>query len=312
MATMSTHRLTSEKPLRRTSATKGVGAAPHVTNPFLEPTDANLDLSFLGTDDDYLVYAVEHYERMRMLREGVVFDYLHRRERSEILWSQLVAAAAENFCPHEWMLPPDELKTPGLINGFVDYHPITDTSPEIYDREKRERMNANGQRPWLIMTTLNSGRHSSASFLHWVEDRLVPSILKSAREMAALHFRQTEVVVAPISRAKGTIKNRIRPPSPRTEPACEELTIKRLRRKLQALACHRIRHSAKPGESMTRTLARYRDALPPGVSDPVTLDGFIRRVDLVSEKARGEWARRLGDSRRLRAALESGRIHLVT
>lgn len=279
-------------------------------NPFLEPTPENCDLSFLTVDDDHLVYAVEHYDHTRRLRESYVLELTNRRDRPEIERLALVEEASAHFRPEPWMLPVEHLKNPGVINGIVDYFPINETTPEIYDQERRAIMNANGQRPWLIMTTLNSGRHTAASFMHWVEARLVPSILKSAREMAELHFREGEPA-AGAHRARAVCKSRIRPALVRTEPAADPLSPKRLRQRLHALACHRIRHSALPGESMTRSLARYREALPESVHDPVNLDGFIRRVDTIAEASRTEWLARLGDARRLRAALDSGRLHLV-
>lgn len=294
------------------SEAKGGARIPE--NPFLQPTPENLDLSFLSVDDAFLVYAVDHYENRRRLREGIVFDHLNRREGSGRSWEELVAAASARFVPEPWMLPISELKTPGVINGIFDYFPISETTPEIYDPERRMIMSANKQRPWVILTTMNGSRHTSESFMHWVNTRMIPDIVKSAREMALHHFREAgsrEHKACMRAGATRVAKGRIRAPSPHSAKAGVALSEKRLRARLHALACYMIRQSAAEGETMTRSLERYREALPAGVRDSVNLDLFIRRVDAVAGSSREEWIARLGDARRLHAALESGRIHIA-
>ncbi len=304
--------LRRKKPARAPSGTPRSGGKPQ--NPFVEPTPENCDLSFLTVDDAFLVYAVEHYENRRRLRESVVFDYLNRRGGDVANWDELVAAASAPFRPEPWMLPVSELKNPGVIKGIFDYFPISETTPEIYDAEKRRIMSANRQRPWVILTTMNGGRHTAESFLHWVNSRMIPEIVKSAREMALHHFSDSgagEHKACMRAGATRAVKGRIRLPSPRAAKAGEPLSEKRLRARLHALAGYLIRQSAAENETMTRSLERYRDALPEGVRDTLNLDVFIKRVASVSESSREEWIARLGDARRLRAAQENGWIHLV-
>lgn len=304
------------KKKRATPGSEAKGGARIPENPFRQPTPVNCDLSFLTIDDAFLVYAVDYYENRRRLREGIVFDHLNRRNGSDVTWEELVAAASAPFVPESWMLPISELKNPGVINGIFDYFPISETTPEIYDPEKRTIMGANNQRPWVILTTMNGGRHTAGAFMHWVNTRMIPDIVKSAREMALLHFRDSEQ--RPFEnkarmRAGATrvVKGRIRTPQLREAKAGETISEKRLRARLHALACHMIRQSAGEGETMTRSLERYRAALPAGVIDSVNLDVFIKRVTSVTESSRAEWIARLGDTRRLRTALDNGWIHLV-
>lgn len=273
-------------------------------NPFLVPTRENCDLRFLDVDPAHLAYAVEHYDRLRRLREGIVFEFINRREHAPGEWEKLVAAASEHFHPESWMLPVSAIGSPALLNGIYDYIPISGTSPELYDESVRALMQANKQRPWLIMMTMNTGRHSQESFLKWVRDELVPKILKSAKEMSQHHFPAFRT-------GSGEPRRGIRTRMPKRGPAAPcEMTEKRLTARLRALAAYRIRQSALPGETMTRSLERYREALPAGVKDNVTLAAFIRRVALIGDTAREEWKARLGEAA-LRHAQDNGLVHLA-
>src|ERR1043165_6340425 len=122
---------------RSVEAGKRTGGREVPGNPFRLPTSENCDLSFLSVDDAFLVYSVDHYENIRRRREAVVFDHIHRRNGDAGSWEELVAAASAPFVPEAWMLPISELKTPGVINGILDYFPIRETTPAVYDPEKR-------------------------------------------------------------------------------------------------------------------------------------------------------------------------------
>lgn len=272
-------------------------------NPFHEPVPENCDLSFLATPDDLLVYAVDHYEAIRRLRDGFVFDHMNARDKSSAAREARIAAGREEFRPQPWMRPVAELRHPAVLNGIFDYAPIAGTCPELYDDAKRAEMRANGQCPWVIQMTLNAGRHSGEAFLNWVHAELIPKILRSAREVTLHHFREPDGGEKPRRR-------RIRAITTTPAPVRSELNEKNLRSRLLALACHRIRCSAKPGESMAESLERYREAIPPGVTDEINAEIFAKRVRTIAETAHEEWVDRIGESR-LKKAVEQAWIRPV-
>lgn len=269
-------------------------------NPFHTPSDGNCDLSFLAVEDALLVYAVDHYENIRRLRDAVVFEHMNARDKSSAAWRARIDAASVEFRPEPWMRPVSELQHPAVINGIFDYAPIAETCPELYDAAKRGEMRANGQCPWVIQMTLNTGRHSGEAFLDWVHAELIPRIVRSAREITLHHFREPDGGEKPRRR-------RIRAITTHNAPVKSDLNEKRLRARLFALACHRIRFGAPEGESAEHMLERYRAALPAGVSDEVTPEIFARRVRSVVDTAREEWVDRIGEAR-FRKAVEAGWI----
>lgn len=285
-------------------------------NPFLTPDARNCDLSFLTVEDSLLAYAVEHYEAQRRLRESIRLEYAKRKDRSRMLWDALVDEALRPFQPEDWMLPVSEIEKPGVIKGIYDYIPISETAPALYDADQRQRMRINRQQPWMILVTLNSRWHSSDAFLHWVQQEMVPELIKSARHVAMSHFKDARPGrgVSALRQAPGaaSLKRKIRPPSLSQAPgAYESFSVRKLRKRLLALACHRIRHAASPDEPMNKSYIRYLEALPATVPDKVDLAGFIERVESVAADSRREWQNRLGDARRFRAAIESGLIQIL-
>lgn len=284
-------------------------------NPFLEPTAANSDLGFLKVDDALLAYAVEHREELRRRREGLLLDFMKRKDRGAEAWDALVAAAAEPFVPQPWMLPVRELESPGIIKGIYDYIPIRETAPEIYDPESRRIMSENRQKPWMIFVAMNARWHSREAFICWVNTHMVPEIVKSARTLAMAHFEPSpSPTPAGPGAARGSPRRSrrgIRPPSGTMAKPGPVLSVKLLRERLLALACYHIRFSAAPGESMTRTLDRYQQALPAEIVDKVNLAMFAGRIEHVARDSRNEWLVRLGDARRYRGAVDAGLLHIA-
>ena len=266
-------------------------------DPFRTPSPENCDLGFLVHDEALLIHVADHYERRRRLRESVVYDFLTADDESHEAWEKLIAAASENFVAQDWMMPADDLREPGVITGIHDYFPIAETNPELYDKKRRARMTANGQRPWVITVSLNPERHDAEAFLNWVNTRMIPRIVRSARELTQDHF---------LSSGAGTPsrKRGIRPVLAREQDRAPAITDSRLRERLFALACHLIRRSAEPGETMSASFERYRRALPAGVHDDADAAKFARRVQQVNADSLAEWKARLGGVR-LRTAIEN-------
>lgn len=272
-------------------------------DPFLTPSPENCDLGFLEHDPAYLIHLVDHHESLRRLRESLVYDFMAGDDDSPERWDRMIAEASKPFVPRPWMLPADELREPGTIAGIRDHFPISGTNPELYDRSRRERMAANGQLPWVISVTLNPGRHDAESFLNWVNTRMVPDILKSARELTQTQFLHSGPGTAP--RRRG-----IRPVAVRDQPRMNRLTDERLRERLFSLAAYQIRRSAEPGETMTATFERYLTRVPSRVDDACDLARFTRRVAAVNADSLAEWKARLGGAR-LRTAVENRRLRFV-
>lgn len=285
-------------------------AAP--ANPFTKPTPENTALDFLLTPDEDLAYALRHHTAQRFLREGLVLDHLKSDDRTPADLERLVRAASAPFVREPWMADTRDLLKPARLTGTYDYIPPGHATPGIRECSQREVMAANGQKPWMILVTMNPAWHTREAFLGWVTQSLVPDILESARDVAMRHFadrHDTPAAPGTIIAAPRRIRRGIRPPSSPRRSTGAALSTKVLRDQLLNLGIHRILHTAAPDEASAHTLERLLEALPGESAPRLNAAAFAERVEAIRAEGRAEWLRRLGDRRRVAAAIAAGLIH---